>query len=190
MDLTKKGRDNGSFFGNHIYENLLARRTHLLYELSQVVDFSFVRHACRDFYVAWGRDAWDPVLLCKTVFRQFLFDLSDREVEEQIIFNMAGKWFLGLSAEEFPPDHTTWCRCRQRLGAEGFRTLCNAVVEQARSQGFVSDRRHILAVTHMAAKVDLLRVKQEHAKKEDDDEIPSSGLLATPKGQVGVGGGV
>ena len=87
----------------------------------------------------------------------------------------------------------------------------------------------------MAAKIDLFRVKQEHAKKEDDDdriyidrgspdpearlgrtskkkgfsgwkvssrllknsfsavkweEIPFSGLLATPKGQDGVGGGV
>ncbi len=38
--MTKKGRANGSFFGNHIYENLLARRSHLLYELSQVMDVS------------------------------------------------------------------------------------------------------------------------------------------------------
>ena len=101
--MTKKGRANGSFFGNHIYENLLARGSHLLYDLSKVVDFSFVRHACRDFYVDWGRDAWDPVLMFKMVFLQFLYDLSDREVEEQITFNMAFKWFLGLSAEEFPP---------------------------------------------------------------------------------------
>ncbi len=43
----------------------------------------------------------------KMVFLQFLYDLSDREVEEQITFNMACKWFLGLRAEEFPPDHTT-----------------------------------------------------------------------------------
>ena len=113
----------------------MARRPQLLNELCQVVDFKFVRHACRDFYVAWGRDAWDPVLLFKMVFRLFLYDLSDRKVEEQITCNMAGKWFLGLSAEEFPPDHTTLCRFRQRLGADGFRTWCNALVEQARSQG-------------------------------------------------------
>ncbi len=31
--MTKKGRANGSFFGNHIYENLLARRSHLLHQL-------------------------------------------------------------------------------------------------------------------------------------------------------------
>ncbi|AEB09764.1 transposase [Desulfobacca acetoxidans] len=144
--MTNKGGANGSFFGNHIYENLLARRSHLQYELSQVVDFSFVRNICRDFYVDWGRYAWDPVLMFKMVFLQFLYDLSDREVKEQITFNMAFKWFLGPSAEEFPPDHTTLCRFRQRLGADGFRTFFNAVVEQARSQGFVSDRLHILDV--------------------------------------------
>lgn len=168
--MTKKGSANGSFFGNHIYEHLLARRSHLLYELSKVVDFSFVRPACRDFYVDWGRDAWDPVLMFKMVFLQFLYDLSDREVEEQITFNMAFKWFLGLSAEEFPPDHTTLCRFRQRLGADGFRTLFNAVVEQAREKGLVSDRLHILDATHMEAKVDLFRVKKESANNQDDND--------------------
>ena len=168
--MSKKGRANGSFFGNHIYESLLARRSHLLYELGQVVDFSFVRHACRDFYVDWGRDAWDPVLMFKMVFLQFLYDLSDREVEERATYDMAFKWFLGLSAEEFPPDHTTLCRFRQRLGAEGFRNLFNQVVAQARAQGFVSDRLHILDATHMAAKVDLFRVKQEHANQDNDDD--------------------
>ncbi len=52
--MTKKGRANGSFFGNHIYENLLARRPHILYDLSKVVDSSFVQDACRDFYVDGG----------------------------------------------------------------------------------------------------------------------------------------
>ncbi len=104
------------------------------------------------------------------VFLQFLYDLSDREVEEQITYDMAFKWFLGLSAEEFPPDHTTLCRFRQRLGAEGFRTLFNQVVEQARTKGFVSDRLHILDAPHLEAKVDLFRIKKEHANQHDDDD--------------------
>ena len=168
--MTKKGRADGSFWGNHIYNNLLTRRSHLLYELSQVVDFGFVREACRDFYVDYGRDAWDPVLMFKMVFLQFLYDLSDREVEEQAVYNMAFKWFLGLSAEEFPPDHTTVCRFRQRLGAEGFRQLFNQVVEQARSQGFITDRLHILNATHMEAKVDLFRLQKEHGPGAHEDD--------------------
>ncbi len=82
---------------------------------------------------------------------------------------MLFKCFLGLSAEELPPDHSTLCRFRLRLGAEGFQRLFNQTVEQARSQGLVSDRLHIIDATHMTAKVDLFRLKKEHRHGDDDD---------------------
>ena len=147
----------------------MQRRSHFLHDLTRTVDFSFVKPALKDFYVDWGRDPWDPVLMFKMVFLQFLYNLSDREIEEQCTWNMMFKCFLGLSAEELPPDHTTLCRFRVRLGAEGFQKLFNQVVEQARAQGFVSDRLHIIDATDIAAKVDLFRLKKEHAQGDDDD---------------------
>ncbi len=92
------------------------------------MDFSFVKAALKDFYLDWGRDPWDPVLMFKMVFLQFLYDLSDRDIEEQCTWNMLFKCFLGLSAEELPPDHSTLCRLRLRLGAEGFQRLFNQTV--------------------------------------------------------------
>jgi IS5 family transposase len=165
----KKGRANGSFFGNFVYDHLLRLRPHFLHDLGRTVDFSFVREACRDFYVDWGRDPWDPVLMFKMVFLQFLYDLSDREIEEQCTWNMIFKWFLGLSGEELPPDHSSLCRFRQRLGAEGFQRLFNRVVEEARAKGLVPDRLHIIDATDIAAKVDLFRLKKEHRDGDDDD---------------------
>jgi transposase len=167
--MHKTGSANGSFSGNFLYDRLLAGREHLLLDLNRLVDFGFVCRACRDFYQDWGRDAWDPVLMFKMVCLQFLYDLSDREVEEQATFNLLYKWFLGLSAEERPPGHSTVCRFRARLGAEGFQRLFNQVVEQARAQGPVSDRLHIIDSTHMTAKVDLFRLKKEHRDGDDDD---------------------
>jgi transposase, IS5 family len=167
--MTKTGSANSSFFGNLIYERLLSKRDHFLKDLAQTVDFRFVREACRDSYVDWGRGAWDPVLMFKMVCLQFLYDLSDREIEEQATFNMVYKWFLGFSAEELPPDHTTLCRFRVRLGAEGYQTLFNQVVAQARERGFITDRLHIIDATHMAAKADLFRLKKEPREGDDDD---------------------
>jgi transposase len=152
--MSKTGSANGSFFGNFIYDQLLRRRPHFLSDLSRAVDFSFAKAALKDFYVAWGRNSWDPVLMFKMVFLQFLHDLSDRDIEEQCTWNLLFKSFLGLSAEELPPDHTVLCRFRQRLGAEGFHHLFNQVVEQARAQGLVSDRLHIIDATHMFANVE------------------------------------
>lgn len=167
--MSKTGSANGSFFGNFIYDRLLQRRSHFLHDLTRTVDFSFVKPALKDFYADWGRDPWDPVLMFKMVFLQFLYNLSDREIEEQCTWNMMFKCFLGLSAEELPPDHTTLCRFRVRLGAEGFQRLFNQVVEAARAQGLVSDRLHIIDATDIAAKVDLFRLKKEHAQGDDDD---------------------
>jgi IS5 family transposase len=81
------------------------------------VDFRFVREACRDLSVDGGRDAWDPVWMFKTVCRQFLYDLSDRDIEEQATFNMVYQWFWGLPAEELPPDHPSSIRWWRRPGS-------------------------------------------------------------------------
>jgi hypothetical protein len=44
------------------------------------------------------------------------------------------------------------------LGAEGFQKLVNQVVEQARAQGLVSDRLHMLDAPDIAGKGDLFRM--------------------------------
>jgi IS5 family transposase len=168
--MTKKGTANGSFFGNFLYEQILSQRPHFLKDLAQVIDFRFVAEHCKGFYVDWGRDPWDPVLMFKMVLLQFLYNLSDREMEEQAAFNLVYKWFLGLSAEEAPPDFSSLCRFRARLGAEGFEKLFNQVVEQARSRGFITDRLHIIDSTHIRARVDLFRLKKEHKAKGGDDD--------------------
>ena len=38
------------------------------------------------------------------------------------------------------------------------------------TQGFVSDRLNILDTTHMGAKVERFRGKQEHANQDEDDD--------------------
>ena len=65
------------------------------------------------------------MLMFKLVFLQFLYDLSDRQLEERATWDLMFKCFLDLSAEELPPDHSTLCRFRLRLGAEGFQKLFN-----------------------------------------------------------------
>jgi len=163
--MTRKGKANGSFFGNFLYEQILSPRPHFLKDLAQVVDFRFVEEHGKDFSSDWGRDPWAPGLMFKMVFLQFLYDLSDQEMEEQAAFNLVSKWFLGLSVEELPPDFSTLCRFRARLGAEGFETLFNQGVEQARSRGFITDRLPIIDSTHIVARVDLFRLKKEHKGK-------------------------
>jgi len=97
-------------------------------------------------------------VLFKAVFLQFLYDLSDRQVEEQINLHLACKWFVGLQPEEAGPDHSALCRFRARLGPEKFQAIFNQIIQQARAAGLVHDRLRIIDATHLAAQVDLFRL--------------------------------
>jgi len=146
-----------SFFGMR-YPDLVPA-DHLLRRIAAAVDLDFVTELVRDCYCPDnGRPSWDPLVLFKVVFLQFLYDLSDRQVEDQVNMHLACKWFVGLQPEERGPDHTALCRFRARLGAEKFQAIFNRIVAQARDSGLVHDRLRIIDATHLAAKVDLFRL--------------------------------
>ena len=151
--------NQNSFFGM-IYEDLVPK-DHLLRQLAAAVDLGFVSELVSDCYCPDnGRPSWDPLVLFKAVFLQFLYDLSDRQVEEQVNLHLACKWFVGLQPEETGPDYSVLCRFRARLGAEKFQTIFNQIIQQARATGLVHDRLRIIDATHLAAKVDLFRLPQ------------------------------
>jgi len=161
-----------SFFGDLIYDRIFQKRSHWLKELLATVDFSFINDLCQDLYEAsTGRPSWSPEKLFKVAFLQFCYDISDRRVEEELAFSLIFRYFVGLEADEEPPDHTTICRFRSKLGAERFQAIFNGIVTEARRRGFVTDRLHILDSTHIAAKVDLFRLKQEQQGDEDNTYV-------------------
>jgi IS5 family transposase len=171
--LLKKDTGQTSFFGDLIYDRIFTKRSHWLKDLLKVVDFSFVNDLCQNLYESpTGRPAWSPEALFKVAFLQFCYDISDRRVEEEAVA-LIFRYFVGLEADAEPPDHTTICRFRAKLGPERFQAIFNQIVTLARQRGLVTDRLHILDSTHIAAKVDLFRLKQK--RDEDDDHYVDSG---------------
>jgi len=141
-----------------IYEEVIPP-DHLLRRIAAAVDFSFVSELVRDCYCPDnGRPSWDPLVLFEVVFLQFLYDYSDREVEEQVNFHLVCKWFAGLQPEEKAPDHSTLCRFRNRLGPERFQEIFNEIIRRARAAGLIHNRLRIIDATHLQAKVDLFRL--------------------------------
>jgi IS5 family transposase len=167
--MFKKGGADGFFFGDWLYAQVLGDRPHLLRDLSRLVDFKFVNDECAPLYRdETGRPPYEPALMIKIEFLQFLYNLSDREVEEAVTYNLLYKWFLGLAADERPPDHTALCRFRARLGPERFQALFDRIVTEARQQDLVTDALQILDSTDVAARVDLFRLKETCQDGPDD----------------------
>ena len=84
-----------SFYGNHINDRLIPK-DHFLKLLDKAVDFSFVNELCRDAYTPdFGRPAYEPEMMFKMIFLQFLYDVSDRRIEEEVNFNIGFKVVCG-----------------------------------------------------------------------------------------------
>jgi len=149
-----------------VYDKVVPK-DHILRIIDKTVDFSFVNDLVKDAYcIDNGRPAWSPLLMFKVVFLQFLYDLSDYRIEEELTDRLSFKMFVGLDVEEAPPDHSVISRFRDRLGPDRFKDIFNRIVEIARSKGLVSDKLHIIDSTDVKAKVNLYRLKKEH--KDDD----------------------
>lgn len=101
-----------SLYGNHIYDRLIPD-DHFLKLLDKAVDFSFINELRRDVYnPEFGRPAYGPEMMFKIVFLQFLYNVSDSRIEEDINFNLVLKWFVGLAIDESPPDSSRLSRNR------------------------------------------------------------------------------
>jgi IS5 family transposase len=158
-----------SFYGNHIYDRVIPPN-HFLKLLDKAVDFSFVNKLCRDAYAPdFGRPAYEPEMMFKILFLQFIYDISDRRVEEEVNFNLVLKWFVGLSIDELPPDSSSLTRFRDRLGEERFAQIFNQIVELAREKGLISDRLSIVDSTHVKAKVNTFKMKDNPDASPDKD---------------------
>ena len=158
-----------SFYGNHIYDRVIPQ-DHFLKLLDRAVDFSFVNELCHDVYTPdFGRPAYEPEMMFKILFLQFLYDISDRRIEEEVNFNLVLKWFVGLAIDETPPDSSSFSRFRDRLGEKRFADIFNQIVEMARSKGLISDRLSIVDSTHVKAKVDTFKIKDNPDASPDKD---------------------
>lgn len=182
--MYKEPNRQASFFGSMIYERIIPK-THFLKQLSEIVDFSFVNNLCQDLYCPDnGRAGWESALMFKIVFLQFLYDISDRQVEEQLTFNLIFKWFIGIEADELPPDYSTLSKFRSRLGPERFKDIFNQIVALARTKGFISERLTIIDSTHIEAKVDLFRLAKEY-KQDDNDKTYIDKSSPDPDARIG-----
>ena len=162
--MYKPKRNQMSFY-DKVYETTVPRN-HFLRKLECLIDWHSFEQKLAGLYQNQGRLAHNPVLMFKALCLQFLYDLSDRKLEEHIIGFMPFRFFLGLDPLDSPPDHTAYCRFRDRLGEDKIAELFNAVVTTARSKRLVSERLSIVDATHVRAKVNTYKMN----RKSDDDK--------------------
>jgi transposase len=91
-------------------------------------------------YAQGGRPSIPPEKLLRALLLQLLYTVrSERQLMEQLDYNLLFRWFVGLSMDDPVWDVSVFTKNRERLlDAELAQRFFNQVVTQARAQGLIS----------------------------------------------------
>jgi len=118
---------------------------HPLRPIREMVD-PVLRELSREFarlYPKTGRPSIPPEKLLRALLLQVLYSIrSERQLMEQLDYNLLYRWFVGLSLDDAIWDATVFTKNRERLLAgDVARAFFERVVAQAHA-------RHLLSAEH------------------------------------------
>ncbi len=128
-----------------------------------------------EMYSAVGRPSIPPEQLLKGTLLIALYSIrSERQLCEQLDYNLMYRWFLDMNGDDTPFDHSVFSINRERMMAHdvGQRFL-NAVVEQARAAGLVSAEHFTVDGTLIEAWASLKSFRpKDETKSAEKNEPP------------------
>lgn len=108
-----------------------------------------------------GREGYGYETGLRALFLQFWGDHSDREMEEQLRYNISYKWFCGFNLEGKTPDHSFFGRTRKNVGEKRIGGLFDKIVKQA------TDKK---IIKKLESFVDASAIKRKEALWEERDK--------------------
>jgi transposase len=118
----------------------LVPEDHLLRQIANAVDFSFIRPLCRPFYSHTGRPSVDPVVLFKMLLIGYLYGItSERRLARELSLNLAYRWFLGYDFDQPTPDHSVLSKARARFGPEVFEHFFRRSIDLCGEAGLLEE---------------------------------------------------
>lgn len=120
-----------------------------------------------------GRPSIAPEYLLRASILQILYTIrSERQLMEQIDYNILFRWFVGLSMDAPVWDHSTFTKNRDRLmGSDIAGRFFTLVVEKARKKRFLSDEHFTVDGTLIEAWAGM----KSFVPKDNDDTDDGSG---------------
>jgi len=134
--------------------NAFVPSNHILRQISEKIDFSFIYDKMEKYYSKLGRKSLDPVLLFKMLLIGYLFNVeSERKLEEEVQLNLAYRWFLELDLTDPVPDHSTFSQNRRRRfnNSSVFQEIFDHIIMLCIEKGLVTGEVIVTDSTHIKA---------------------------------------
>ena len=149
----------GSFFGDIVYDRVVPKE-HFLRKLNEVVDWRPFTQKLVRFYKGggeYGPPPYEPALILKMLLVSYLYNLSERQTEDMVNYNLPAKYFVGLGVDEAAPDHATLTLFKNRLlerkGEKVFERLFQKVLKIAKDRGISFGPIQVVDSVHTVADV-------------------------------------
>ncbi len=147
-------------------------------KLLSLMDFEELCRPLEKLYSHTGRSGYPVATGFKSLLLQFMLDLSDRQMERYLSGNLAGKYFCGFGLVEQTPDHSYFCRYRERLGTKRLAELFNTVKTGLKEKGYVREIYTFVDATSLNARVDTWRARDKaiedvNNEERNDDDKPT-----------------
>lgn len=124
-------------------------------------------------YSEFGRESIPPERLLRALLLQVLFSIcSERQLVEQIQYNLLYRWFIGLTIDDSVWDHSTFTANRDRL-------IDNDVIAELFDEIIaIANDRQLLSNDHFSVDGTLMQAwasQKSYRPKDDDDESNEGG---------------
>jgi transposase len=151
---------------------------HRLRKIDSVLDLSFVHAAVAECYRQdRGRPGIDPELALRMMLLGVLYDLSDRELCQEIGMHVGMRWFCRLNLHDPVPDHSTLSRLRNERWAQSglFDRLFDQVVRQCSEAGLISGRHLSVDGTEVKANASMKSLRPRNPDDSGGPPAPGNG---------------
>ena len=159
-----------SLFGQPLYEQVIPEN-HFLVKLKEVVPWQRYSYKLLKYYKGHGqlgRPPYDPVVVLKMLLLSYVYDVSERQVEDFCNFYLPAKYFLALGVNEKAPDHSTLTTFKERILENGklaaYEKLLQDIVSLAQEKGVVLGSIQIVDSTHSLANVNVEKDKKRQSQ--------------------------
>lgn len=160
-----------SFFGNFLYSQVLPKDNFLVRLKNEIPWGKFTQGMLSAYKGGgeYGPTPYAPDKILRMLLIPYLFNISEREAENVVKFNLLAKYFVGLGVDELPPDNSTLTVFKERLlkaqGQKAWESLFNKIIIFAKGKGIIFGKLQIIDSTHTTADVNLKKDKQRQKKE-------------------------
>lgn len=166
-------QEGGELFSYVSLEQRIPKR-HPIRKMRRLVDEALANldPVFDEIYADNGRPSIPPERLIRASLLQVIYSIrSERQLMEQLDYNLMFRWFVGLSVDEPVWNPSSFSKNRDRLAqADVGRRLFEAIVEMARRRNLTSNEHFSVDGTLIAAWASQKSVRRKDGSDDDNPD--------------------